>query len=143
MKDIDKERDADCRFLRNGKCSIHVSKPGLCAVYECLWLQGALQSQDKPSRVGLVFDTLVRQDEDIPVVCARKIRPGPLSRRAKLIIRHFAEKMVVVVAEDGHTVKNVMGPDAMVDEYLRRVEQHKDDPAPQDVIFGKDANNVE
>ena len=37
-------------------CGIHVTRPSICRAYRCLWLQGSLEQQDRPDRLGAVLD---------------------------------------------------------------------------------------
>jgi hypothetical protein len=49
-----------CRALRSvaagGGCGIHARRPAICRAYRCLWLQGGLEPDDRPDRLGAVLD---------------------------------------------------------------------------------------
>ena len=48
-----------CRHLRAGAgCGIHAERPGICRAYECLWLGGGLEEEDRPDRLGAVLDVV-------------------------------------------------------------------------------------
>ena len=36
-------------------CGIHATRPAICRAYRCLWLQGRLEEQDRPDRLGAVL----------------------------------------------------------------------------------------
>lgn len=124
--DIGKEADAPCPHARSGRgrsgCGIYDERPPLCAAYECVWLQGAFRPQDKPSRLGLVFDTLARQDTEAgTVLCARKVSPGPLPKPANAMLRDLSQRMVVVLIESSNTARKVMGPPEKVEAFMRHM----------------------
>jgi hypothetical protein len=37
-------------------CGIHATRPSICRAYRCLWLQGSLEDQDRPDRLGALLD---------------------------------------------------------------------------------------
>ena len=37
-------------------CGIHATRPPICRAYRCLWLQGSLDEEDRPDRLGAVLD---------------------------------------------------------------------------------------
>jgi hypothetical protein len=37
-------------------CGIHAARPAICRAYRCLWLQGSLEEEDRPDRLGAVLD---------------------------------------------------------------------------------------
>ncbi|NNL67008.1 MAG: hypothetical protein HKP30_12245 [Myxococcales bacterium] len=45
---------------QGGGCSIHARRPAICRGYRCLWLQGKLDAQDRPDRLGAVLDLVTR-----------------------------------------------------------------------------------
>jgi len=51
-----------CRHLRRDGpgCAIHPRRPGICRAYRCLWLQGGLDREDRPDRLGAVLDLITR-----------------------------------------------------------------------------------
>ncbi len=129
VPDIKKKPDVLCphQNVKKGGCAIYGDRPPLCVDYECIWLQGGFQGRDKPSRLHVVFDALVRQDPDVQAVCARKTRPGPLTKRARVLIDRLAQQMVVVLIESATEARRVMGPGNLVDEFISRAEERMKD----------------
>jgi hypothetical protein len=37
-------------------CGIHAARPTICRAYRCLWLQGSLEDEDRPDRLGAVVN---------------------------------------------------------------------------------------
>ena len=50
-----------CQHQRDpGGCGIHPTRPAICRAYQCLWLQGGLEDEDRPDRLGAVPDLVAR-----------------------------------------------------------------------------------
>jgi len=135
----------NCRTKKRGRrgnkkagCVIYEERPPLCVAYECLWLQGGLRNQDRPDRLGVMFDTLIRQDDDLPALCARATVPGFLPKRAKAVIEDYANRVIIVVIDGAATARHVLGPQEMVEEFLRRSQEQASpgpDTAPGEVLL--------
>ncbi|MGB5812419.1 MAG: hypothetical protein WBG86_17910 [Polyangiales bacterium] len=44
-----------CQFAGSGGCSVYFEKPGSCSLFQCLWLQGAMDEDDRPDRTKVVL----------------------------------------------------------------------------------------
>lgn len=89
-------------------CGIHATRPGICRRYRCLWLEGKLDEEDRPDRLGAVVD-LVSQ-AGIAHLLIREAEPGATLRspRLRAIAERFREAVPVRIA-DG---RDATDPDA-------------------------------
>lgn len=71
-----------------GGCEIHARRPGICRRYRCLWLQGGLEQDDRPDRLGAVLDLASRGG--FPELVVHVAEPGAFDRSARL--REIAER---------------------------------------------------
>ena len=57
---LNKPAGRDCIHQRSGEasggCGIHDTRPPVCRAYRCLWLQGGLEDDERPDRIGGVVD---------------------------------------------------------------------------------------
>ena len=58
VDELGKPGGTPCRHQRSARpgCGIHATRPSICRAYRCLWLQGSLEQQDRPDRLGAVLD---------------------------------------------------------------------------------------
>ena len=71
-----------------GGCGIYARRPGICRAYRCLWLQGELEAEDRPDRLGAVVDRVM--EAGAPLLAIREAAPGAFLRSARL--RAIAER---------------------------------------------------
>jgi len=56
-------------------CAIYEDRPGPCATYSCMWLLGWAAEDDRPDKLGLIFEC----NTALPGVCmVNVVRPGAL-----------------------------------------------------------------
>jgi len=65
-----------------GGCGIHTSRPAICRGYRCLWLQGGLDEEDRPGRLGAVLDLVTRGAETRLEI--HEAEPGTFDRSPRL-----------------------------------------------------------
>lgn len=97
------------KLRRDGPgCSIHATRPSICRRYRCLWLQGGLEEDDRPDRIGAVLDLLTEAGQTYLAV--REAVPGALdrSRRLQRIVGRFRSFLPVRICDNAQ----VMNPDA-------------------------------
>jgi len=89
-------------------CGIHQIRPGICRRYQCLWLQGKLDEEDRPDRLGAVVD--LASQMGIAHLSIREAEPGALDRspRLRAIADRFREAVPVRVAD----ARDATDPDA-------------------------------
>lgn len=61
-----------------GQCAIYSARPAPCKAYRCLWLDGYFGKNDRPDRLGVIFDRTSRSSAG-PLVTARETRAGALA----------------------------------------------------------------
>lgn len=66
----------DCKHLTPGGCAIYDERPADCAEYECFWLAGLGEEQDRPDQIGLLFS--IRHDQGSIYIDCHETEPGAL-----------------------------------------------------------------
>jgi hypothetical protein len=91
-----------CAALGARGCTIYERRPHICRAYRCLWLQGNLDAEDRPDRLGAVLD-LVHEGGGA-LLAIREAVPGAtdVNPRLAAIAARYREAMPVRVtrAED-------------------------------------------
>ena len=79
-------------------CSIHSTRPGICRRYQCLWLQGRLEEEDRPDRLGAVLDLL--SEGGTTRLAIREASPGAFDHNPRLqeIAERFRTSVVVRIS---------------------------------------------
>ena len=57
IAELNKPTFQSCSHLCDTGCDIYARRPGSCADYQCLWLQGHLAEEDRPDLLGVIFTT--------------------------------------------------------------------------------------
>lgn len=124
-----KPKDTACPHLAsdpNDKgCTIYADRPQACRDWMCVWRSGSpvLEGSERPDRIGVVLDTVVRKDLPFSFLVAVAADPSAadacLTMAEKTIERLVSRGHLVVVEKpDGFQV--VRGPQAKVDLYVER-----------------------
>ena len=99
-----------CPQLRNDApgCGIHATRPSICRRYRCLWLQGGLEEDERPDRLGAVLDLLT--EGAVTYLAVREAEPGALGRSPALqaVAERFRSSLPVRVSDTAR----VEDPDA-------------------------------
>jgi Fe-S-cluster containining protein len=123
VDDLAKLGGTPCAYLRRegSGCSIHAHRPSICRGYRCYWLQGGLQVDDRPDRLGAVIDLVSAGGQ--PVMAIREASPGSYQRSARLaeIAAEFREHHAVRITDAG----DVMDPDREYRVLLAGGEEHR------------------
>jgi hypothetical protein len=85
-----------CRHLRAAPagCGIHAMRPRPCRAYRCLWLQGGLDEEDRPDRVGAVLDLVTRAG--VAHLAVHEARPGAADApRLRAVVERFRAALPV------------------------------------------------
>ena len=100
VDELRKPAGRDCvHQLREGGCGIHAARPAVCRGYECLWLQGGLEDDERPDRTGGIVDLEARGTG--VQLGIREIRPGAFdgSRALRAIADRHREEMPVRITD--------------------------------------------
>jgi hypothetical protein len=84
-----------CAALGARGCTIHERRPNICRAYQCLWLQGKLDEEDRPDRLGAVLDLTF--EGGTTLLAIREASPGAFaaSARLRVIAERYREAMPV------------------------------------------------
>lgn len=122
VDELGKPAGRDCRHQRaQGGCAIHATRPAICRAYHCLWLQGGLEADDRPDRLGAVLDLQTVGVESR--LSVQEARPGAFdaSPRLQAIVEEFRTSMTVRMVEAG----NEDDPDRPYRVWLPSGEHHR------------------
>lgn len=75
-------------LAKGGGCGIYATRPNICRAYRCLWLQGQLEPEDRPDRLGAVLDLV--SEAGAPLLAIREAAPGAWEASPRL--REIAER---------------------------------------------------
>lgn len=117
VPELDKPENTKCSNCAVG-CTIYNDRPQSCVDFNCGWLQGALDEDQRPDKSHVVIETL--PDESVVLAL---VEPGYEDVLPTLndSFSEFTERGVSVVA----TTKQVLlGKDAVIDDVQRVVAQY-------------------
>ncbi len=66
----------------SGGCGIYAKRPQICRAYQCLWLQGKLDLDDRPDQLGAVLDLTF--EAGAPLLAIREAVPGATNTNPRL-----------------------------------------------------------
>jgi hypothetical protein len=108
VDELRKPAGIDCIHQRGEHgCGIHATRPTICRGYECLWLQGGLEDDERPDATGGIVDL-----ETVGVglrLGIREIRRGAFDASPALqaIAERYRSQMPVRITD----AEDVMNPD--------------------------------
>ncbi len=106
VDELGKRAGLDCVHQRGqAGCAIHAERPSICRAYECLWLQGGLEDDERPDRTGGIVDL---ETTGIGLrLGIREVRPGAFDESPALqaIAARYREQMPVRIT-DAHDIMN-------------------------------------
>jgi hypothetical protein len=85
---------------REGGCGIYASRPPSCAEFSCVWLQGQLEDEHRPDRVGIVLATADLYP-DLQVLFAYVSRFDADKEQRELLSAIAQQIPIVVLRRDG------------------------------------------
>lgn len=102
-------------------CSIHASRPGICRRYECLWLRGWFEPEDRPDRLGAVID--LDPSGGVVRLAVRLASPDAFERSTRLraIAERMRESMPVRITD----TDDVLNPERPYRVLLAGGEEHR------------------
>ena len=110
VDELAKPGGTPCPKLRpdDPRCGVHASRPSICRRYRCLWLQGGLEEEDRPDRLGAVLDLLTEAGQTYLAV--REARPGAFEGSPRLgeVVARYRAFLPVRLCDTA----DVMNPDA-------------------------------
>lgn len=84
-----------CAALSARGCSIYARRPHICRAYRCLWLQGKLDVEDRPDRLGAVLDLVHEGGGALLAIREAVAGATEASPRLALIAARYREAMPV------------------------------------------------
>jgi gamma-glutamylcyclotransferase (GGCT)/AIG2-like uncharacterized protein YtfP len=110
-----------CAKLVPTGCGIYATRPAVCRGYRCMWLQGGLEEEDRPDRLGAVIDAVV--EDGVQRLSIRQKVPGiyDSSPRLQAIVGRYREQMPVKLSSASLS----MDPDAPFRIFLAEGEEQR------------------
>lgn len=105
VHELGKPTFAPCEHIRageHGSCGVYETRPPSCRDFSCLWLQGQLEEEHRPDKVGIVFAT-ADLEEDLTVLLAYVNKPGAdkSGSGAELLMSLASQVPVGIYRHDG------------------------------------------
>lgn len=76
-------------------CAIYAHRPPECREFQCLWLQGAGEPEDRPDLLGVMFE--VQDQVDPPYILARSLGRNRVGTRVRNLAREIQALTGLVV----------------------------------------------
>jgi len=92
-----------CRYLKTEEergCGIYKDRPLVCKVWACVWRSGSdlLLGEERPDKLGVVFDTNSHPDLPFTFLVAKESRDGGFTSAAP-VLKRLLEKGHVILVE--------------------------------------------
>jgi hypothetical protein len=112
-----------CRHLGppGSGCSIHPRRPGICRRYQCLWLRGWFEPEDRPDALGAVLD-LDASGGALRLAVRLASKDGlERSPRLRALVERMRETLPVRITD----TDDVLNPDRPYRVLLAGGEEHR------------------
>ena len=114
VRELQKPRGLPCVHLCAAGCGVYAERPETCRRFDCLWRLGFARDDDRPDRLGVIFDITPRdRDSQLQAIIALEARPGALAdpKVRYQLDRHAKRHLLILV---GAGQGEVLGPPALV-----------------------------
>jgi len=112
-----------CRYIsknNTNKCSIHSSslRPKFCCEYQCSWLYGFGETNDRPDKTGLIVS--ISMFNGTMWVFARELEEQALIKKGKRLVKEVATEIdfPVIVVDFSHELPTNFGNRVIVKKEL-------------------------
>ena len=100
VAEISKKQWIPCEHQCDQGCNIYENRPTPCNKYNCYWLEGNFEENDRPDKVGLIIDNGNQMFKDVwgdKAINVRETRPGIVNseKATDLINRLKNEKYII------------------------------------------------
>jgi len=83
--------------IGSGSCGIYEEeRPPACSNYKCLWILGLLEEEDRPDRIGVIFESPDSIRKTTNVTRARLVNA---TNRGRLVVKAISRVMLLVVTD--------------------------------------------
>ena len=109
VKELNKERGTKC-VHEAGCCTIYESRPDCCRKFECMWLSGFIEGDERrrPNQLGLIF--VPSNHDKLPIIACWECFAGAAEKNIHLL-KKLATKFIVYVLPFGDPIGwRVLGP---------------------------------
>lgn len=119
VPELNKAEGVPCKNLCEAGCGIHKTRPNVCRVYQCMWLQGVMGQKDQPNLSGVIFSlspdrNALLQRTGIRLIVAMEAWPESFETdSAKALIAKVARNNLVAMKVSNKRV--LVGPEKMIE----------------------------
>jgi Fe-S-cluster containining protein len=106
VDEIGKKPGEACGFDGVAGCAIYEKRPGGCHTFRCLWHLGILEDEDRPDKIGVMFDA--GKDEIGLFFIGREVAPGGIDH-ARTLLWELRQIRRVFVIRHGSTTLECYG----------------------------------
>lgn len=123
IEEIGKPPNAACPNMKScgtNRCKVHQTPalPSVCSGYLCMWLTGNFTADDRPDKIGVIFDG--NEVDGYYILSAREVWAGAASSpRAKELIDKLARGTVVIVIQHASETRRLICSNAGIIATLR------------------------
>lgn len=114
VKQVPTEQYKMCPSQCESGCAKYQDRPSSCVSFECEWLKGDLNEEQRPDKMGLMFmwnETIFGK-----AMTVREFREGALIEHKTLLEKIGAEVLTIVMSEND---RGILGPRAA----MRKVQK--------------------
>lgn len=103
VTELKKPRGQACPHICAAGCAIYSERPDSCRRFDCLWRLGFARDDDRPDRLGVIFDiTPPDRDSGLQAVMAFEARPGAFAEhKVRYQLERHAKRHLVLLMHPG------------------------------------------
>ncbi len=97
IEELAKPAFSRCAHDGGGSCATYATRPQSCRDFRCLWLDGHLEEQDRPDRLGVIFTTTHDEQVGVHPLIVEARPNGADAQAVRDAIQRLTEKSPVLV----------------------------------------------
>lgn len=113
-----------CRNQGEGECTDYDNRPDLCRKFECLWLQGHWEENDRPDKSGMML-TCRDHEKYGPWVSLHVVSDEALQSKSNKEILIDLVKKTVVIEMQPRSMRMIGGPKERADKFMALSEDEQ------------------
>lgn len=119
VKEINKPFRTTCSHLCMTGCGIYETRPGECAIYECLWLQGWYGNEEsRPDKLGILLNS-VETGKGMVIVAWEVWEKAAEGRKASYLLEKLSKLQPLVLKTLGRGMQ-IIGRLGDLPAFLKR-----------------------
>lgn len=124
VHEFDKPIYTKCQHQCKNGCDIYSSRPESCQTYQCIWLTGFFDVEERPDKLGLVLD--LRTSKFGEVISIWEVYDNAIEKeKTKEFLDKLSRKYVLYIRFYKSNKRRVMGPQDLVKKIGHVFEEMK------------------